>query len=115
MNTLEQINPIHILTARVNNLEVAVKKMEEAKEDLNNKMMQILEIRQSPKTKELIVSNVENDMGNSAEKVDRRYRVWQVLYENGFSASSIARAWGMDHKSVFHAKKNGWRSGYSVK
>ena len=110
MHALEQINPIHILTARINSLEKAMREMQESKAGLHAQIMQIKNENHLQKSKELIMPDGEKYLGNSAENVDRRYRVWQILHENGYSASSIARAWGMDHTSVIHAKQNGWRS-----
>lgn len=42
------------------------------------------------------------------EVVQKRWALWKAQYEAGISLSTIARAWGCDHGSICHAKKQGW-------
>lgn len=42
------------------------------------------------------------------EVVQKRWALWRAQYEAGLSMSTIARAWGCDHTSICHAKKQGW-------
>ena len=42
------------------------------------------------------------------EVVQKRWALWKVQYEAGISLAAIARAWGCDHGSICHAKKNNW-------
>lgn len=115
MNTLDQISPIQILTARVNNLEAATRQLEAARMELHAKMAMLMEIKSIPETKQLKISESVKMEGNSPDAVDKRYRIWQVLYENGYTVSSIARAWKTDRGAIQHAKKQGWRSRYLSK
>ena len=115
MHTLEQINPIHILTARVNGLEKAMREMQEAKAELHRKMAVIMDMKPVEAIKELKIPDAVKTEGNTPEAVDKRYRVWQVLYENGYTISTIARAWNTDRGSIRNAKNNGWRSRYMNK
>jgi len=115
MHTLEQINPIHILTARVNGLEAATRKLEAEKQELHRKMAVIMDMKPVEAIKELKIPDAVKTEGNTPEAVDKRYRVWQVLYENGYTISTIARAWNTDRGSIRNAKNNGWRSRYMNK
>ena len=115
MNTLEQINPIHILTARVNGLEAATRKLEAEKQELHKKMAMVMAIKSIRESKELKITDAVKYKGNSPESVEKRYRIWQVLYENGYTVSSISRAWNVDRKLVQYAHNNGWRSKYIKK
>jgi hypothetical protein len=45
------------------------------------------------------------------EVVRKRWALWRAQYEAGISLSTIARAWGCDHGSICHAKKQGWNPG----
>lgn len=40
--------------------------------------------------------------------VQKRWALWKVQYEAGIPMTTIARAWGCDHGSICHAKKQGW-------
>ena len=115
MHTLDQINPIQILTARVNNLEQATRRLEAARMELHAKMAMMMEMKSTPEARELKISESVKSDGNSPEAVDKRYRIWQVLYENGYTVSSIARAWNTDRGAIRHAKMQGWRSRYLSK
>jgi hypothetical protein len=115
MHTLEQINPIHVLTARVNGLEAATRKLEAEKQELHRKMAMVMAIKPIKESRELKITNAVRYEGNSATSVDKRYRIWQVLYENGYTVSSISRAWNVDRKLVQYAHNNGWRSKYIKK
>jgi len=115
MHTLEQINPIHILTARVNGLEKAMREMQEAKAQLNRKIAVIMGMKPVEAIRELKIPDAVKTKGNTPEAVDRRYRIWQVLHENGYSISTIAKAWKTDRGSIRNAKNNGWRSRYMNK
>lgn len=42
------------------------------------------------------------------EVVQKRWALWKVQYEAGIPMTVIARAWGCDHGSICHAKKQGW-------
>jgi hypothetical protein len=42
------------------------------------------------------------------EVVQKRWALWKVQYEAGIPLAAIARAWGCDHGSICHAKKQGW-------
>jgi uncharacterized coiled-coil protein SlyX len=45
-------------------------------------------------------------MAKSYEIIKKRYALWKLQYESGFSLTQIARAWKCDHGSVGHAKRN---------
>lgn len=42
------------------------------------------------------------------EVVQKRWALWKAQYEAGIPMTVIARAWGCDHASICHAKKQGW-------
>ncbi|NBW16068.1 MAG: hypothetical protein EBR82_49605 [Caulobacteraceae bacterium] len=42
------------------------------------------------------------------EVVQKRWALWRAQYEAGVPMNAIARAWGCDHGSICHAKKQGW-------
>lgn len=42
------------------------------------------------------------------EVVRKRWALWRAQYEAGIAMTTIARAWGCDHGSICHAKKQGW-------
>jgi hypothetical protein len=42
------------------------------------------------------------------EVVRKRWALWRAQYEAGVHIATIARAWGCDRASIFHALKRGW-------
>ena len=113
MHALEQVNPIHILTDRVNSLEKAMHEMEKAKKELHMMMAEVMQVKLSEDKLATIKSVMVE--GSTAEAVDKRYKVWGMLYDNGYSVSAISRAWNVDRKLVQYAQNNGWRSKHIVK
>jgi hypothetical protein len=45
-------------------------------------------------------------MNKRYEVIKKRYALWKLQYESGFSMVQIARAWKCDHGSIAHAKRN---------
>lgn len=114
MNALlkQPVNPIHILTARLNGLEEELRKVQAANEELKKQVFMKSGIEQIENLRELKVCDSLKFIGKKADIVDKRYRVWEVLFKCGFTMSQIARAWSVDHGTIYHAKLNGWRARY---
>ena len=48
----------------------------------------------------------------TAAVVAKRWALWKVQREQGYTLQQIARAWGCNHSSVVNAEKNKFRAGY---
>ena len=47
----------------------------------------------------------------SKDIVNRRWALWKIQYEQGYTTSQIAKAWKCNRETIDYAKKRNWRSG----
>ncbi|NBW20727.1 MAG: hypothetical protein EBR82_73460 [Caulobacteraceae bacterium] len=42
--------------------------------------------------------------------VAKRWGLWRIQYQQGYTTHQIARAWGCNRSTIEYARDNGWRS-----